>query len=245
MCYLVFCDFFAGVQGMISDNGGAKFPIRVLMTIGRLNIGGAERRLLQLCSHLQANQLGVEVSIFVISGAEGQLDACFRKAGVSIYYGQPGLKGLVAFSALVRRTCPDIVHVNAGSAAGFYCLAGRIGGVRKAVSHIRSCGPLKHRFFSRYALLYEPLTSVLSDVVIGVSSATRENRNFSKKNWRVIYNGIDPSEIEAAIKLSEPSDFSRVAPNFVILGRLDRLKNVRHGIRAFSRYFHEQGGGRG
>jgi glycosyltransferase involved in cell wall biosynthesis len=206
------------------------------MTIGRLNIGGAERRLLQLMRYLDRSGASVEVTFFVISGAVGSLDPQIRAAGARIVYGRPSVLGLIDFSRLARRLVPDLIHVNAGSAGGFYCLAGRIGGVKRTISHIRSCGPVARPFFSRHALFYEPCTSVFSSVVLGVSAATAENRNFLSSNWRVIYDGIDSAEFESAESSLAPEGFSAKGPNFVILGRLDRLKNIPHAIRSFSRF---------
>lgn len=217
---------------MTIDNLKPKF--RVLMTIGRLNIGGAERRLLQLLRYLQHRGAFVEVSFFVISGAEGHLDSAFRAAGARIYYGRPSLVGLIDLISLCKRIKPDLIHANSGSAGGFYCLAGRIGGVKYTVSHIRSCGPLKRPFLSRHALVYEPCTSLFSNAVIGVSAATFENRKFNIRNWRVIHDGIDADEHLVAKESRFPEQYSVEGPNFVILGRLDILKNVAHAIHSFA-----------
>lgn len=215
--------------------------IKILMTIGRLNIGGAERRLLQLTQYLWNKKASIELIIYVISGAEGQLDSEFRAAGAQIVYGRPSVLGLIDFARLTRHLRPDLIHANAGSAGGFYCLTGRLAGVRSTVTHIRSCGPSKRPLLSRHALIYEPCTSMFSTVVIGVSAATAENRNFWSNNWRVIHNGIDSAELDASKKLPSPKEFSAEGPNFVIIGRFDRLKNISHGIRSFSSFV-AQGG---
>lgn len=207
---------------------------RVLMTIGCLNIGGAERRLLQLVQYLKRLNSPIEFVFFVISGAEGKLDSEFRAAGAQIVYGRPSVLGIISFARFARHWKPHLVHANSESAGGFYCLAGRLAGVRQTISHIRSCGPLQKPILSRHALIYEPLTSLFSNVVLGVSSATARNRNFRASNWRVIHNGIDSSELEGAKKSLRPKDFGSDSLNFIVLGRLDKLKNIRHAIYSFA-----------
>lgn len=211
--------------------------VRIVMTIGRLNIGGAERRLLQLVQHFRDTKAGFDIHIYVISGRSGVLDNAFHAAGVNLHFGQPGPRGIWEFWRLCRRVRPDLVHVNSGSAAGFY-LIGAIGaGIRRRYSHIRSCGPIASNF-SKYRLVYEPLTSMLSTKIIGVSGAVFEGKNFSQQKAKVIYNGIDPDELAGIEDTAVPERFTLQGRNVTILGRLDRLKNIDHAVRAFAAAAH-------
>lgn len=206
------------------------------MTIGCLDIGGAERRLLQLARSLRARNAPVRLVFFVISGREGLLEPDFREAGCQIFYGQPGPAGMIQLACLSRRLKPDVLHVNSGTAAGFYCLAAKVGGVPRTISHIRSAGAANSSSIGKRGMIYEPLTGFFSDLVIGVSEAAMEGKRFGKSRKRVIYNGLDQEELAAAENSQPPRGYEKPGPNFVVLGRFDRLKNIPHAIFAFAHF---------
>jgi hypothetical protein len=92
----------------------------ILITIGQLNIGGAERRLLQLVRSLRGMGLPLRITMFVVSGKPGTFDDQFRAAGADLVFGHPGVRGLIDLWTVCRRLRPEVLHVNAETAAGFY-----------------------------------------------------------------------------------------------------------------------------
>lgn len=216
----------------------------VLLTIGCLDIGGAERRLLQLARYLQRKRAPVRLAFYVVSGRKGRLEADFREAGCDIHYGRPNLIGLVNMAQLCKKIKPDVIHANAETAAGFYCLAARLAGVRRRVSHMRSS---KARGDSRSTreLIYEWLTGLCSDTIVGVSETALAGKRLGNTKRQVIYNGLDRTELVEVEGSSRPVGFGGAGPDFVILGRLDRLKNIPHAISSFGHFAKEHGDGAG
>lgn len=208
----------------------------VLMTIGCLDIGGAERRLLQLARSLRARNAAVRLAFFVVSGRAGILEPDFREAGCEIFHGRPGPAGMIQVANLCRHFKPDVLHANSGTAGGFYCLAAKAVGVRRTISHIRSAGPTNSSGTGKRGMIYEPLTGFFSDLVIGVSEAAMDGKRFGRSRKEVIYNGLDREELAIAETSEPPRDYERPGPNFVVLGRLDRLKNVPHAVSAFAHF---------
>jgi glycosyltransferase involved in cell wall biosynthesis len=204
----------------------------VLLTIGCLDIGGAERRLLQLVRYLRAKRARVRVAFFVISGRRGRLEDEFRRAGCEIYYGRLGILGIFHLAHLCLKTGPHVFHANSETAAGFYCLVARLTGVPRVISHMRTS---RQRGYSRTArdAIYEYITGLCSDIVVGVSSAALADKRFGRVPQRIIYNGLGPSELAVAEKTLPPPGFGGGGPDFVVLCRLDRSKNVPHTIAAF------------
>lgn len=212
----------------------------VLLTIGCLDIGGAERRLLQLARYLRATRAPVRLAFFVISGRKGRLEDDFRDAGCEIYYGRPGIRGLVDLARMCRKLKPEILHANSETAAGFYCFAAKLARVPRTISHMRSSRANGDAGSIR-GLIYERLTGLFSDVVIGVSESALADKHFGGVPQRVIYNGLDPAELVAAESSQPPLRFGGSGPDFVILGRLDRLKNIPHVVSAFRLFAQEHG----
>jgi len=196
--------------------------IKIVLTIGRLNYGGAERRLLEFCAF--TNTAPVELWIFVISGQHGDLDAEFQALGVNIEYGQPGPTGLYLLWRLCRRIRPRVLHINAGTAAGFYALSGYLAGVRKRIGHFHSTveemgwsGKLKK-------LAYELLSNIFCTQFIGVSDGTRVHRRVYRP-WTTLYNGVNIPEVAKE---------HMEGKNVLILGRVLRTKNVDRSITIFA-----------
>lgn len=212
----------------------------VLLTIGCLDIGGAERRLLQVIRNLRSNGMKVRIMFFVISGRKGRLEDEFRKAGCEIYYGRPGVLGLISLAYLCYKARPRILHANSETAAGFYCLVARVMAVPHIIAHMRTS---RERGYTRNIRdkIYEWMTGMFSDVVVGVSKAALADKRFGKVPQRVIYNGLDRLELTKAQSTAPPANFGGDGPDFLVLCRLDRSKNIPHAIAAFHLYVERYG----
>lgn len=207
---------------------------RIVITIGQLNIGGAERRLLQLVRSVHALGLPVEVTVFVVSGMAGTFDDDFRAAGAVIVYGHPGQRGLADLWRLCREKRPDVLHINAETAAGFYGLAGLLAGVPYRVAHFRSMSTPKGFPASLKAFAYEAATNLFCHRIIGVSSGSRQGR-LVVRPWETIFNGITPPTDDALAAMPLPGGFTEDV-NVAVLGRIQRAKNVPRAIRVFAEF---------
>ncbi|HMM75129.1 MAG TPA: glycosyltransferase [Gammaproteobacteria bacterium] len=99
---------------MSADRRDARQPPRVLIVIGQLDVGGAERHVAQIAPALRAR--GIDVSIFTLKPG-GALAAAVAAAGVPVLAHlerKRGLRGLLQaalrLAGLARRERYDIVH---------------------------------------------------------------------------------------------------------------------------------------
>lgn len=205
---------------------------RVVITVGRLTIGGAERRLLALAQELHARQAPVHLTFFVVTGQPGELDEAMRAAGARLVYGGVGLSGLAMLRRLCREVHADVLHINAETAAGFYGAAGAFAGVRRRIAHWRSMDPPRPALQRARYRCYELLTSAFCHQIIGVSDGARGSR-VRLRPWRTIYNGITMPADETLAAMPAPPGYSRDAARMrlVVLGRVERTKRVDRAIR--------------
>jgi glycosyltransferase involved in cell wall biosynthesis len=204
---------------------------KIILTIGCLNIGGAELRLLQFLRELRLRSVPVQVFVFVVSGQAGVLDEDYRAAGATLIYGRTGPLGLGDLWRLCRRIRPETLHVNAETAGGFYCLAGGLAGVRHRISHLRSSeADVPRALLDKRRWVYELLLSLSSTDIVGVSEASRRHRFVISRKWRVIYNGVDVSGSTSS-NAEDLTAYDTNTSNIVMLGRLDKLKNVPRALR--------------
>src|SRR5690606_15409935 len=109
-------------------------------TIGHLERGGAELRLLQLLRAIRERPLPPRIWVYVVSGRRGRLAKDFEAAGATILLGGRGIEGLVDLWRVLRRLKIDVLHANSSLAGGIYCFMGWLAGVPIRISHIRTTG---------------------------------------------------------------------------------------------------------
>jgi len=169
---------------------------KIMITIGKLDMGGAEMRLLKLIQDLNFLNLNVEFYIYINSGEKGILTEEFLKnKNLNIIYGIKGLKGLNFFYKKLKEINPNILHLNSSLAAGIYAFIGKLANIDKIYSHIRTAehygsGFIYHLKQSFFALMM----NLFSDKVIGVCNGARKLSNTNLKKWQTIYNGIEVKE---------------------------------------------------
>lgn len=170
--------------------------IRVLYLATGLEVGGTERALERLIQGLDRSRF--LPALHSLKG-EGPVGRRLAAAGVAVSGGLAGLWGAI------RRFRPDILHsflVHANVAGR---IAGRLAGVRRIVSSIRTLegGPL-------HAAL-ERLTSGLADETTFVSDAVASHarRRFGIPGGVVIPNGVPPGAVATG---GEVVTVGRLAP---------------------------------
>lgn len=211
----------------------------VLITIGRLNIGGAERRLLQLVRSVRSMNLPLRITMFVVSGKPGTFDEQFKAAGVGLVFGQPGVRGLIDLWAVCRRLRPQVLHINAETAAGFYAFAGLLAGVPTRLAHYRSMHSPRAPLPALKSWVYQLLTNLFCQRIIGVSSGSRQGR-LVLRPWQTVYNGITPPTPHGVASLPVPAHYHLDRVRVAVLGRIDRAKNVDRAIRIFAAFRRRQ-----
>ena len=209
---------------------------KVIFTIGRMNIGGAETEFVQFVKCLRSRAAPVDIIVFVVSGLPGVYDDDLRKLGVKFVYGQTGVNGLFLLWRLCRLENPDVLHINAETAAGFYGFAGLLAGVRKRIAQYRSMKIERPFWLSVKYFIYAKLTGVFCTQLIGVSDAGSVGRYVPKTKWRTIYSGFEQQNSTRFEGLPLPKGYERETTNIIILGRLDHGKNIERGLAVFSTY---------
>ena len=205
---------------------------RVLLTLGRLNRGGAEMRLLRLFQAAHARKESLSPVVFVVSGKKGTLDDACVAAGVRLIYGRPGLAGLACLYRTCRLVRPDIVHANVLLASGLHLLVAWIAGVRVRIAHIRNTGYDRDDLFIRIRnRVFRSILNLFSTAVVGVCDGAKEFSGASLARWKTIYNGVEVSDaIEALPKLGDPKELLEI----VFLGRLHPQKNPVRAVKIMS-----------
>ena len=209
---------------------------KVVFTIGRMNIGGAETGFMQFVNGTKVRAAPVDIIVFVVSGLPGFFDDDLRKLNVRIVYGQPGAKGLFLLWQLCRSERPDVLHINAETAAGFYGIAGLLAGVHTRIGHYRSMKTDLPFWPSVKYFIYANLTSIFCTQLVGVGDVGSYRRCVPMAKWRTIYGGIVVQDNAERNGLCSPERFESKGSNIVMLGRLDQGKNIERGIAVFAAY---------
>lgn len=174
--------------------------MKVAHVITTLNVGGAERLLLDLCERLP--RYGIESSVIYLKGG-GPLAAEFESCGVPAE--KVGLRAavdpvaVVALARRLRSLAPDVVHTHMFKADLHGTLAARRAGVAHIVSTKHAAE--EARRLAPVALIDRRLAAA-ADAIVAVSedmaAFTREVEGIPGERIRVIYSGIDLSRFDAA-----------------------------------------------
>ena len=167
---------------------------RVLVTIDRLEPGGAELRLLNLIRALKARRAAVDVTILATSGKRGRLDPLFVAEGAEVVISRPSkLLSLWDALQLCRSRDIDVLHANASLAGGFYCFVGWLAGVPVRYAHIRTIGYDETGWLrSLRSNAYRFFLNTFSTRVIGVCDAAQAFAGTPNAKWLTLYSGIEP-----------------------------------------------------
>jgi L-malate glycosyltransferase len=177
--------------------------IKVLFAIGTLDLGGAERQLVELASRLDPARFEAVVCVL---GEEGPLAAILRERGVKVYYlGFRGFRtrsrlhvasatrALVHLWAIMRQEQPLIFHGVLFWAYVTGTVIAAAARVPVVVASRRSLGLFKAG--KRHYLLLERFTNRMTDLFIANSEAVRQDvmtqEGVDPGRIIVIYNGLD------------------------------------------------------
>jgi glycosyltransferase involved in cell wall biosynthesis len=205
---------------------------RILITLGMLNVGGAEVRTLQFLQGLREAKLDSEFTVFVyvVSGRKGSLDQAYTSAGARVIYGRPGIRGISAITRLCRRHSIDMFIANAALAGGFYCAGSLLGGVKRRISYIRSTSYDRTDPLIRARnVIYRLFLNIFSTEIVGVCASAQVIAGAANTRWSTIYNGVHQAEMDV-IDARRVLGWSQEKVHVVFLGRLHRPKNPRRAV---------------
>lgn len=165
----------------------------IFLTIGKLDRGGAEMRILKLIKDLNFLNAEVQFIIYVISGKEGSLTKDFlENHNVNIIYGRPGISGLHLFYKTICSLDIDILHLNSSMAAGIYAFLGKLAKVPNIYAHIRTSEHYGSGFYYHLKQsFFAFLMNNFCNKVIGVCEGSQKLSKTSSSKWITIYNGVD------------------------------------------------------
>jgi glycosyltransferase involved in cell wall biosynthesis len=222
---------------------------RILYFIGTLDLGGAERQLVELASHLDRRFSPAVCCLF----QRGALADELQRAGVPVFSAdltsvrdKRGLSRAVAVLHLpldlirlwwqVRRFRPAILHGVLFHAYVLGALVGRLAGVPVVVAGRRSLSHFKRDRFA--ILLIERLANRLTDAIVANSEAVRkdtiESERLPAARVDVIYNGLDfatytrsaPTDVREKLGLGE-------GPVVLVLANLIPYKGHTYFLQAW------------
>lgn len=177
--------------------------IKVLFAIGTLELGGAERQLVELASRLDRSRF---TPVVCVLGKEGPLADILRDRGVTVHFlgmkrvrsrwrrAMAAGRGAVRLWEIVRMERPLIFHGVLFNAYVMGAMVATAAGVPVVVASRRSLGLFKAG--KRHYLAVERLTNRMTDLVIANSEAVRRDviaqEGLDPERIVVIYNGLDP-----------------------------------------------------
>lgn len=180
---------------------------KVLFVITKSNWGGAQRYVYDLAASLPRDRFEPIVALGGTGSANapaGTLDNKLREAGIKTIFVQSFMRDLslwrefFAFGELyrlIRRECPDIVHLNSSKAGGLGALAARLARVGNVVftAHGWPFEAKRNLFWRLFAWLGSWATALLSHAVIVITRqdlARGKRLPFCAHKMHLIHNGI-------------------------------------------------------
>jgi glycosyltransferase involved in cell wall biosynthesis len=209
--------------------GERRAPV-ILYTLGSLKVGGAEIRSLQLFAALKRDRPGLALVLYVTCREGGPLAADFAALGVPIVEGPRGAAGLAHLWWTCARLRVAILHCNADTVSGFYCMAAALAGARRRIAHYRVTAPPGYGLYQRLLLhLGRVLLRLFATDVIGVCAAARALAGVAEERWSTLYNGIVcPDRAPAAPPPAVP-------PRLLYLARIHPEKGYERALAVFVR----------
>jgi len=208
--------------------------MRIFYLITELDVGGAEKTLFELATHLDRARF--EPVVGCLSG-QGEVGQWLSDKGVEVVHFDMrsrfdwGVVGRVAGE--LRRRKPDVLHTFLFHAN----FVGRLAALRAGVERVISSVRVEER--RRLHLLGDWLTQGLMEVQTCVSTSTleytRRRARIPLRKLVVVPNGIDLARFEDVAPCPADWELPNDGPVVAAVGRLDRQKAPLTLVRAFAR----------
>ncbi|NOZ63732.1 MAG: glycosyltransferase [Caldiserica bacterium] len=200
--------------------------IRILYLITDLDIGGAEKNLYYLASHLDRRKFSVRV---ISLQGEGEIAELLKKEGIYIYpYGAKSKKNFTTFPLhlfkALKEFKPHLMHTFLFHANFTGRIIGRLAGVPCIISSVRVMEKEK-----RWHIWLERWSKNLIDREICVCRAVKDFRKeeigIKEDKLAVIYNGLDPEKIKTVIPY--PREKLGASEKTFLIGTVSRLEKQK------------------
>ncbi|MFY1669998.1 glycosyltransferase family 4 protein [Plantactinospora sp. WMMB334] len=187
------------VAGMTDEPaaGTAGEPARyhVVRVFGSLDVGGAERRTVELLPLLA--EAGAVLHFVTLSGRAGVLGPVVERMGATVHPLPLDLRFPLRFLRLLRRLEVRVVHSDVSTFSGALVLLAALAGVPVRIAHFRSDGDGRPSTLRRRTQRWvmRKLIDIFATDVVGVSPGAL--RHAYRPSWesdprcRVIPNGLD------------------------------------------------------
>ena len=205
--------------------------MKILMVFGSLNVGGAEKRTLNLIEYLSSKGKSEDLSFYILclSGTKGSLAGRFESFGVRIIPIKLSLLGLLRIYRNMKLEKYDVVHSNVLFVSALVCFLAYVAGIGKRIAHIRTTSGNRGRGFLKESLvtlqnifLDRILMWSVTDIVLVSEGCRRLSRSISQRGV-VIYNGISPSVRPNSCGENIPKESETI--KMVLVGRMIESKN--------------------
>jgi glycosyltransferase involved in cell wall biosynthesis len=202
----------------------------ILYVLGKLDIGGAEMRSLQLFGAIRQRHPDLPIIVYVTSPEPGALNPRFLAAGVRIVQGGGGLRDVIPFWRVCRREKATLVHANVGSTSAYFALGAFLAGVPVRICHYRSTSEGRTGLYARFKVWVGiTLIRLFATRIVGVCDGARALARAPDRKWLTLYTGV------AGVA---PGDFverprRRGGPHLLVLGRIAPEKNYLRPVAVF------------
>lgn len=212
--------------------------MNIMQIIWGLDIGGAEKMVVELSLQLKAR--GHNVSICTIT-KKGDLSSHAIKMGIPVYLinkkSRFDISALFKIVLLLRRKQIDIVNTHLITADLWGRLAAFIANIPVIIVTEHSVNPVYYR--SRFQILLDTLFSRFTTKIIAVSEKVKEYhlnaQTYPSEIFKVIYNGVDEyifnNSNNSQLLKKEIGIKNLSAPVIGYIGRLAQQKRPDHFIQ--------------
>jgi glycosyltransferase involved in cell wall biosynthesis len=226
--------------------------INIIFLIRSLNIGGAERQLVELVKGLDNNYFNITVGLFYNEGA--LIEEIKRMPRIHVIsLNKSGRWDVIRFAfrfiKLLKALQPDIVYSFLPDANIVGLIAGRLSGVKRIVWGVRASNMDVRRYdwLARISLRLSAFLSRFPDAIIANSfGGIKFHRNigYNTNRMMIIQNGIDIDRFKpdhsAGLRVRDEWNIDEETIAIGLVGRLDPMKDHTTFLQAVKIFNQEE-----
>ena len=206
-------------------------PVRVLILIGQLNRGGAERQVHELATRLDRNRFDPTVVTFEPGGHyQPMLEAAGVRVVIIDKRGWREATAPIRLASLMRELSTDVVHGFLFPANWRAVVASRLAGVRAVLCAVRSTGiwmNARHRWMDRVIM---KRASVVVANAPAVAKDIVDRVGLAPARVRVILNGVDTERFHPKDPVSGPTPADLPGDHEMKVGFIGSLRQAKDPI---------------
>jgi glycosyltransferase involved in cell wall biosynthesis len=215
---------------------------RILHVISNLDIGGAEKRLLDITRQVDQNRVKLHFCTF--SKRPGKLCPEFQAAGATLHLLPLDVYFSFRFKRLLRELRFDAVHAHMHNASGYVLRLASQAGTAVRIAHYRSCQDGKNSSLRRQMqrrLLHHWIDKHATHILACGRNAMLNNwgsRWEDDRRCKIVYNGIDPllfHDLNDRDGVSHEFNLLPENPLYIHVGNIRRPKNHTKLLAVFAR----------